>query len=80
MIIKLCIRDNNWDVIDEISISNVLPIGCEIVYNIPGFYIDAVITDNVYDTDEQTLTQFAQTEDMTEEMWETLKKIRHESN
>lgn len=80
MIIKLCIRDNNWDVIDEISISNVLPIGCEIVYNIPGFYIDAVITDNVYDTYEQTLTQFAQTEDMNDEMWETLKKIRHESN
>ena len=66
MIIKLCIRDYNWDVIDEMSISNVLPIGCEVVYSIPGFYIDAVITSSVYDTEEQALIQFAETKDMNE--------------
>jgi hypothetical protein len=74
MIIKLCIRDNNWDIIDEISISNILPIGCEVIYNIPGFSVDCVITDNVYDTYEQTLTQFAETEDMNEVMWKALKE------
>jgi hypothetical protein len=78
MIIKLCIRDYNWDVIDEIPISNVLPIDCEVMYGIPGFHIDAVITGSVYDTDEQTLIQFAETKDMNEEMWKALKEIRDE--
>jgi hypothetical protein len=80
MIIKLCIRDHNWDVIYETPISNVLPVGCEVVYSIPGFYIDAVITGSVYDTGEQTLIQFAETKDMNKVMWEALKDIRHESN
>lgn len=74
MIIKLCIRDSNCDIIDEISISNVLPIGCEVVYNIPGFSVDCIITYNLYDTYEQTLTQFAETEDMNEMKWKALKE------
>lgn len=76
MDIVLCIISEEGDIVDEIYLDNILPIGCNINHDMhDGFYIECSITENVYVTSEDLLIQYCEIV-MTKDMWETLIKIR----
>lgn len=80
MKIKLCFRDQNYDILDEISISQQLLIGTSVYHSIGGSLdIECEINFTVFNTEDDEIVHIAQVE-ITDEMRETLKKIRHESN
>ena len=80
--IVLHIADQTGEEIEEILLEHRIPTGARVIHEIYGdfdsLYLECgPIDDEVYLTDVNRLVQYTQCE-MTEEMWETLKKIRHE--